>query len=47
MNIPITDDNRHEPPENFTVGLGVPDNVKEGVPSVATVTIVDDDGINK
>ena len=43
--IPITDDNRDESREDFEVNLETPSNVNEGDPNVATVTIVDDDGM--
>ena len=43
--IPITDDDKDEPPEEFEVDLETPSNVNEGNPNVATVTIFDDDGM--
>ena len=43
--IPITDDTKDGSREDFEVFLEAPSNVIEGDPSVATVTIVDDDGM--
>ena len=45
VSIPITSDSTHEPPEDFIVDLETPHNVEKGEPSMATVTIIDDDGM--
>ena len=45
VSIPITNDSTHEPPEDFIVDLETPHNVEKGEPSMATVTIIDDDGM--
>ena len=45
VSIPITDDSRHEPPEDFRVDLETADDVNKGAPNVAMVTIIDNDGI--
>ena len=43
--IPITDDNRVELPENFTVGIGSDDPDVDFAPPTATVTILDNDRV--
>ena len=43
--IPITDDNRVEVPENFTVVISGDDPEVEFVPSSSTVTIIDNDRV--
>jgi hypothetical protein len=46
ITVPITNDQRVESPETFSVVLGQPDTAALGARSAATVTIQDDDGLN-
>ena len=46
ITVPIINDSVLEPPQNFAVVLSNPVNAVLAVPSSATVTIQDDDGIN-
>ena len=47
FDVPIIDDNRYGGSETFSLSIGqssLPNNVDSGVPNLATVTILNDEG---